>query len=167
MRKEIVELIFKDVTNLVRTDSDNSDFRELVALLDQDLQIRDGDEHSFYAQFNKIDKIRHVVVAYAGGEAVGCGAIKEYAKDTAEIKRMFVRAEWRGRGIAKSILSELEAWASELNYSECILETGLKQPEAVALYQKSGYETIPNYGQYNGVENSVCMRKLILIESYD
>ncbi len=153
------------MTNLVRTNSDNSDFRELVALLDKDLQIRDGDEHSFYAQFNKVDKIRHVVVAYAGGEAVGCGAVKEYSEGVTEIKRMFVRAEWRGRGIAKSILSELEAWASELNYSECILETGLKQPEAVALYQKSGYETIPNYGQYSGVENSVCMRKLILIES--
>jgi len=149
------------MTNLVRTNSDNADFRELVALLDQDLQIRDGDEHSFYAQFNKVDKIRHVVVAYAGGEAVGCGAIKEYVSGVAEIKRMFVRAERRGRGIAQSILSELETWANELNFSECILETGWKQPEAIALYRKSGYETIPNYGQYAGVENSVCMSKLI------
>jgi len=155
------------MTNLVRTNSDNSDFRGLVALLDQDLQIRDGDEHSFYAQFNKVDKIRHVVVAYEHDEAVGCGAIKEYAEGVAEIKRMFVRAERRGRGIAKSILSELETWASELNFSECILETGIKQPEAIALYQKSGYKTIPNYGQYSQVENSVCMKKLILIESYD
>ena len=151
--------------NLVRTNSDNLHFRDLVALLDRDLQIRDGDEHSFYAQFNKIDKIRHVVVAYEDGEAVGCGAIKEYENGVAEIKRMFVRAERRGRGIAKSILSELEAWANELNFSQCILETGIKQPEAVALYRKSGYETIPNYGQYAGVENSICMNKLILIES--
>ena len=147
--------------NLVRTNSDNSDFRELVALLDADLQIRDGDEHSFYAQFNKVDKIRHVVVAYEDGKAVGCGAIKEYTKGVAEIKRMFVRAERRGRGIAGKILAELETWAKGLKFSECILETGLKQPEAIALYQKSGYETIPNYGQYAGVENSVCMKKLI------
>ena len=153
--------------NLVKTSSDNSDFRELVALLDEDLQIRDGAEHSFYAQFNKVYKIRHVVVAYAGGEAVGCGAIKEYESGVAEIKRMFVREEWRGRGIAKSILSELETWAGELNFLECILETGIKQPEAIALYRKSGYETIPNYGQYSGVENSVCMKKLILIKSYN
>ena len=145
--------------NLIRTNSDNSDFRELVVLLDQDLQIRDGDEHSFYAQFNKVDKIRHVVVAYEDGEAVGCGAIKKYVSGVAEIKRMFVRAELRGRGIAKSILSELERWASELDFSECILETGWKQPEAIALYRKSGYETISNYGQYSGVENSVCMKK--------
>ncbi|MDQ3042502.1 MAG: GNAT family N-acetyltransferase [Acidobacteriota bacterium] len=147
--------------NLVRTNSDNSDFRELVILLDAELQIRDGDEHSFYAQFNKIDKIRHVVVAYEDGEAAGCGAIKEYAEGVTEIKRMFVRAERRGRGIAGKILAELETWAKELNFSECVLETGLKQPEAIALYQKSGYKTIPNYGQYAGVENSVCMKKLI------
>ena len=147
--------------NLIRTNSDNSDFRELVALLDQDLQIRDGDEHSFYAQFNKVDKIRHVVVAYEDGEAAGCGAIKEYAEGVTEIKRMFVQAERRGRGIAGKILAELETWAKELNFSECVLETGLKQPEAIALYQKSGYKTIPNYGQYAGVENSICMKKLI------
>ncbi len=123
--------------NLVRTNSDNSDFRELVALLDADLQIRDGDEHSFYAQFNKVDKIRHVVVAYEDGEAVGCGAIKEYEEGVAEIKRMFVRAENRGRGIAGQILTELETWAKELNYSECILETGIKQPEAIRLTKKA------------------------------
>ncbi len=155
------------MTNLVRTNSGNSDFRELVALLDEELRIRDGEEHSFYAQFNKVDKIRHVVVAYEDEKAVGCGAIKEYVSNVAEIKRMFVREKRRGRGIAKSILSELEMWANELDFSECILETGLKQPEAIALYRKSGYATIPNYGQYSGVENSVCMKKLILIKSYN
>ena len=153
------------MANLLRTNSDNSDFRELVTLLDADLQIRDGDKHSFYAQFNKVDKIRHVVLAYEDGEAVGCGAIKEYAEGVTEIKRMFVRPERRGQGIAKSILSELETWAKELDFQECILETGWKQPEAIALYQKSGYEKIPNYGQYSGVENSVCMKKFISNDS--
>lgn len=147
--------------NLVRTNSDNSDFRELVALLDEELRIRDGDEHSFYAQFNKVDKIRHVVVAFEDSEVVGCGAIKEYAEGIAEIKRMFVRPESRGRGIARMILSELETWAKEQQFAECILETGWKQPEAVGLYQSSGYEITPNYGQYVGVENSVCMKKSI------
>jgi len=149
------------VANLIRTDSDNSDFRELVRLLDQDLQIRDGNMHSFYAQFNKIDKIRCVVVACENGQAVGCGAIKEYEKGVAEVKRMFVKPEWRGQGIAKRILSELEIWANELNFSECILETGKNQPEAIGLYQKSGYQKIPNYGQYEDIELSVCMRKFI------
>ncbi|HXH69199.1 MAG TPA: GNAT family N-acetyltransferase [Pyrinomonadaceae bacterium] len=147
--------------NLVRTNSDNSDFRELVALLDADLQIRDGAEHSFYAQFNKIDKIREVIVAYENEKAVGCGAFKEYSAGAAEIKRMFVHPEKRGRGIAGKILTELETWAKELNFSECVLETGVKQPEAIRLYQKSGYEVIPSYGQYLNIENSVCMKKLI------
>ena len=130
-------------------------------MLDEDLQIRDGDAHPFYAQFNKIDKIRYVVVAYENGQAVGCGAIKEYEKGVAEVKRMFVKPEWRGRGIAKRILSELEGWANELSFSECILETGKNQPEAIGLYQKSGYQKIPNYGQYEGIQLSVCMRKSI------
>ena len=147
--------------SLVKTTSDNADFRELVPLLDADLAIRDGDEHSFYAQFNKIDKIRYVVVAYENEVAVGCGAFKEYEPNVAEIKRMFVRPEIRGRGIAGQILTELETWAKELNYSECILETGIKQPEAIRLYQKSGYQKIPSYGQYLNVANSVCMKKSI------
>ena len=146
---------------LLRTNSDNIDFRELVALLDADLAIRDGAEHSFYAQFNKIDKIRHVVLAYENGKAVGGGAFREYEPNVTEIKRMYVREENRGQGIAGKILAELEAWAKELNFSKCILETGIKQPEAIRLYQKSGYETMPSYGQYLNVENSVCMRKSI------
>lgn len=147
--------------NLLRTDSDNADFRELVALLDADLAIRDGAEHLFYAQYNKIDKIREVVVVYENETAVGCGAFKKYEQGATEIKRMYVCENMRGRGIAGMILSELEKWAKELDFSECVLETGVKQPEAIALYKKSGYEIIPNYGQYEGIENSVCMRKLI------
>ena len=150
------------MTNLVRTNSDNADFRELVALLDADLAIRDGAEHSFYAQFNKVDAIRHVVVAYENDTAVGCGAFKEYEATTAEIKRMFVREEVRGRGIAGEILAELETWAKELDYSQCILETGVKQPEAIRLYQKSGYEKMTSYGQYLNVANSVCMKKSLM-----
>lgn len=147
--------------NLLRTDSDNADFRALVALLDADLRIRDGAEHSFYAQFNKIDKIRHAVVAYHDEKAVGCGALREYEPDIAEIKRMYVREEMRGRGIAGMVLAELENWAKELNFAECILETGVKQPEAIGLYKKHGYRIIPSYGQYLNVENSVCLRKSV------
>lgn len=147
--------------DILRADSENADFRELVALLDAELASRDGAEHLFYAQFNKIDKIREVIVAYENEIAVGCGAFKKYEPNVAEIKRMYVREENRSQGIAGKILAELEAWAQESGFSECILETGLKQPEAIRLYQKSGYEMIPNYGQYAGIENSVCMRKSI------
>ncbi|MCC3160436.1 GNAT family N-acetyltransferase [Hymenobacter sp. 15J16-1T3B] len=146
---------------LLRTDSDNADFRALVRLLDQDLQVRDGAEHGFYAQFNKVDAIRHVVVAYQDDEPVGCGAFKPFEADSVEIKRMFVQPVHRGRGVAQAVLTELEGWARELGYAGCVLETGKKQPEAIRLYQKSGYQFIPNYGQYIGVDNSVCMQKAV------
>lgn len=146
---------------IVRTDSSDTQFRELVMLLDQDLAIRDGEEHSFYATYNKIDSIGHVVVAYEQEQAVGCGAIKRYDEQIVEIKRMFVRPECRGRGIAGEVLKELERWGSELGFSAAILETGKKQLEAIRLYQKSGYTLIPNFGQYEGVENSVCMKKAL------
>jgi putative acetyltransferase len=150
---------------LNRTLSDNADFQKLVALLDEDLRIRDGKEHFFYAQFNKIENIRNVIVCYLDDKPIGCGAFKELETKKAEIKRMFVQPEYRGRGIGLAILKELELWASELNYSYCILETGKRQPEAIRLYQKAGYKIIRNYGQYENVENSVCMTKAILENS--
>jgi putative acetyltransferase len=144
-----------------RTDSDDSDFQKLVTELDKDLAIRDGEDHAFFAQFNKIAAIKHVVVAYEEGAAVGCGAIKEYEENVMEVKRMFVPLEKRGKGIASIVLGELENWAKELGYQKCILETGKKQPEAIRLYQKNNYTTIKNYGQYADVESSVCFEKLL------
>ena len=146
---------------ILRTDSSNQDFINLVKLLDKELQIRDGAEHTFYAQYNKIDKIKNVVVAFYNETAVGCGAIKEYDISTIEIKRMFVKDEYRSKGIATKILIELELWTGELGYNKCILETGLKQPEAIRLYTKNNYNVIPNYGQYAGMVNSVCMEKVL------
>lgn len=144
---------------IVRTDSSHVDFTELVTSLDADLAIRDGEEHAFYAQFNKLDKIHHVVVAYKNGQPVGCGAIKVFAPDTMEIKRMYVAPAARNAGVAARILSELEQWTVELSCTRCILETGKNQPEALSLYRKCGYQRISNYGQYAGVENSLCFEK--------
>ncbi|MBC7921659.1 MAG: GNAT family N-acetyltransferase [Ferruginibacter sp.] len=145
--------------HLTRTTSNDPDFRQLVALLDQDLRVRDGEDHAFFAQFNKLDAINHVVVAYREAEPVGCGAFKEFSAGVVEVKRMFVLPAHRGQGIAGAVLAEVERWARELHYTACVLETGKKQPEAIRLYQKSGYARIPNYGQYAEVASSVCMRK--------
>ena len=144
---------------LFRTDADHPGYQELVVLLDADLKIRDGADHAFFAQHNKSDSIRNVVLCYVADTAAGCGAFKYYDTGIVEIKRMFVRPEFRRQHIAATVLSELERWASELNYSGCVLETGKKQPEAIALYQKSGYTAIPNYGPYVNVPTSVCMKK--------
>jgi putative acetyltransferase len=135
------------MTTFIRTQSDNMDFQSLVDLLDKEFGERDGNQHSFYDQFNKVINIRNAIVFY---------------KKTVEIKRMFVLPGYRGHGAGFNILNELELWAAELNYRQCILETGKKQPEALRLYQKAGYKVIKNYGQYENVENSVCMKKDIL-----
>ena len=151
------------MTIFERTSSDNTDFLDLVALLDKDLQQRDGDDaHAFYAQFNKIDNIRHAIVCYVDEKPIGCGAFKMFDPQKVEIKRMYVLPAYRGHGMGLSILHELELWAAELNYPECILETGKNNPEAISLYQKAGYSIIKNYGQYENDENSVCMTKHIL-----
>lgn len=144
---------------LVRTDSGHSDFRSLVVLLDAELRKRDGEDHAFFAQFNKIDDIRRVVVAYDDDHAIGCGAIKPYDESAMEVKRMFVLPEQRGKRVAVKVLEELERWTVDDGYNACILETGEQQPEAIALYRRCGYLKIPNYGQYAGVVSSVCFRK--------
>lgn len=149
------------MNSFIRTSPDNKDFHYLICLLDKDLANRDGEEHAFYSQFNKIANIKNVVIYYADEKAVGSGGFKEYEPGRVEIKRMFVLPEFRGKGIAFRILNELEKWATQLNYSECILETGKKQPEAIGLYRKAGYKIIQNYGQYVNVANSVCMAKSI------
>lgn len=145
----------------IRTNSDNEKFRKLVKELDSDLSIRDGKDHSFYARFNKIDNIKYVMVGFENELAVGCGAIKEYDEHTMEVKRMYVALNSRGQGIASTILRELERWAVGLNYKKCRLETGKKQPEALALYKKNGYTIIPNFAQYKNIENSVCFEKIL------
>jgi GNAT superfamily N-acetyltransferase len=144
---------------LKRTDSEDNDFILLVMLLDKELAIVDGEEHAFYSQFNKIDLIKCVVVAYENSIPMGCGAIKDFSPGVMELKRMFVLPDSRGRGIASAVLSELEKWATELSCVKCILETGKRQNDAVRLYVKSNYKPIPNYGQYIGIENSMCFEK--------
>ncbi|REG90956.1 GNAT family N-acetyltransferase [Algoriphagus antarcticus] len=144
---------------LTRTDSSNPDFIALVKLLDAYLAQKDGRDHDYYNQFNTIDKLKNVVVCSENGIPMACGAIKEFDADSMEVKRMFTNPEARGKGLASKVLTELEAWTEELGYKSCVLETGKRQVEAVALYKKKGYSIIPNYGQYIQIENSLCFQK--------
>ena len=142
-----------------RTNSNNPDFKLLVKELDAYLKITDGDEHDYYNQFNNIDVLKHTVIAYKDLKPIGCGAFKIYDNHSIEIKRMYTNPEYRNVGVAAKILSELEKWGKELDYDTAILETGKRQVEAVNFYKKNGYYAIPNYGQYNGMDNSLCFRK--------
>lgn len=119
----------------------------------------DGEDHAFYDQFNKIDALKNCIVIFKDDKAVACGAIKPINENSMEVKRMFTLPEYRRNGFAVVVLEELEKWAKELDDEKTVLETGKLQVEAVALYKKCGYEIIPNYGQYIGVENSICFEK--------
>lgn len=144
---------------ILRTTSDNLDFQNLVKKLDAYLAFMDGEDHAFYDQFNKIDALKNCIVIFKDDKAVACGAIKPINENSMEVKRMFTLPKYRGNGFAVIILEELEKWAKESEYEKTVLETGKLQLEAVALYKKCGYKIIPNYGQYLGVENSICFEK--------
>lgn len=156
----ISKIKLKDL-KIIRTTATDPNFVLLVRDLDKELAVTDGDDHSFYDQFNKLDSIKHVIVLFEEEDPVSCGAIKSFDSETAEVKRMYTAAGSRGKGYAGKVLSELESWAAELGYKKCILETGINQPEAIRLYNKMGYQRIPNYGQYAGVENSFCFGKSV------
>ena len=145
---------------LLKTNSNHPDFQKLTQLFDDYLVEIDGDEKDFFAQYNQI-YIDNVIVCYEDEIAVGCGAFKEYEPTVAEIKRMFVLPEKRGKGIASTVLNALEIWAKENGFQHAILETSNQLTNAISLYQKSDYEVIPNYGQYIDVESSVCMKKIL------
>ncbi|RKE92370.1 GNAT family N-acetyltransferase [Ichthyenterobacterium magnum] len=144
---------------LIKTDSNNLGFINLVKQLDAYLKTTDGNEHDFYHQFNNIDVLNHVIIARYNNKTVGCGAFKEFDKDSVEIKRMYTLPEKRGKGVASKILFELELWSKNLGYKNCFLETGKRQVEAVQFYKKNNYKRIPNYGQYIDMENSLCFKK--------
>lgn len=151
--------IYETMTEVIRTSADNLCFVELVKLLDKDLAIRDGEDADFYAQYNHVDLSFKVVVVLENDAAVSCGALKHFEEGVFEVKRMYTLENARGKGYAISIIDALEQWAAELGYQRLVLETGIHQPEAIALYKKCGFQRISNYGQYAGIETSFCFEK--------
>ena len=141
---------------------DNNDFHGLVRSLDDELRSRYGVVQDQYEKYNRIQTLDAVVIGYLNDIPVGCGAFRIIDTLTVEIKRMMVIPGSRGSGIAGMILNELEIWAVEKGFSRSVLETGIKQPEAIRFYSKSGYSTIDNYGPYVGNTNSICMGKKMI-----
>jgi len=146
---------------IVMTNSLNVDFRTLIVELDKDLTDRYGDLQKQYDQHNKIDYVNDVVVIYKNKIPVACGGFKEYDVKTIELKRIFVLNEYRKQGLSKLIIDTLEMTAIDKGFTVSILETGVKQHEAISLYLKKGYHVIDNYGPYIGDANSVCMKKIL------
>ena len=90
------------------------------------------------------------LVARLDGAAAGCGGWRNLGDGRAEIKRMFTVAEHRNRGVARAVLAELEHTAAAAGIKELVLETGTVQPEAIALYESSGYQPVDGFGYYAG-----------------
>lgn len=149
------------ITNagLLRTTSEHPDFINMVKALDADLMIRNGETQNLYHQYNKIDHINHAIVVYFDNKPIGCGCFKRFDHETVEMKRMFIQPQMRGKHLAAALLQELEKWAMEEGFTKAILETGIRQVEAIRLYSVAGYSLIENYGQYIGMEDSICYRK--------
>ena len=148
--------------SLIRTTSDNEDFRMLISELDRTLLEQYKDRQAIYDRYNIIENNRNVIVAYYKEIAAGCGCFKKFNDQSVEIKRMFVKPEYRGKKIGALILEALENWARELNVFSTVLETGIKQHEAIHLYRKSGYIVVENYGPYKNMTESICMHKQLV-----
>ena len=144
---------------LERTTSDSSQFKILTDKLDHELKLIYGSSQDEFDQYNIMSQLDTVVIAYINETPVGCGCFKKFDTATAELKRMFVGAPYRGQGIGTAVLTELENWAKEIRYSFIVLETGTVQPDAINLYQKHGYHIIPNFDPYIGNELSICFKK--------
>lgn len=147
---------------IIYTDSENEGFAKLIKMLDEDLNLRYGELQKQYDVHNSVDHIKNVLLLYIDGCPAACGAFKRYDPESAELKRIFVAKEYRGRGFSKVIVSKLEEWAVREGFVYAVLETGIRQNEAISLYKKCGYDVIPNYGAYIGNSNSICMKKRIV-----
>ena len=148
-----------DTVYISRTTPDDEGFLELVGLLDAELAARDGSDHGFYHQYNGLVGLERVVLGSCDGRAVACGGMKAFGRDALEVKRMFTRGDCRGLGLGGRVLEALEEWAREDGFRRIVLETGKRQPEAIALYVRHGYVRTENYGPYKGIANSVCFEK--------
>jgi GNAT superfamily N-acetyltransferase len=152
----------EDVFTVTPCDPRSPEAVELIAALSRELAERydfsdDGDGH--FTPEDVLVPRAGFVVGWLAGRAVACGAFRPLEGDICEIKRVFVVRDCRGRGFSKVLLAVLERLAVEAEYTAAWLETGDRQPEAIALYERSGYQRIPNFGIYVDMPGSVCFAK--------
>lgn len=148
--------------NVTKESASSADAKLLIKELSDELGARYGDDGSgaFKPDDTEVPNACFVIARIAGN-SVGCGALVPLHDEIAEVKRMYVKKEIRGKGISIKILAELEKYAKEFGYKKIWLETGVMQPEAIGLYEKAGYIRIKNYGKYENNPLSVCYEKIV------
>ncbi len=139
----------------------SADAVSLIGRLDEELDRRYPGPREGFNAGNLLDPECAFLVAYLEGRPVGCGAFRPMADGAAEVKRMYVDPRHRGRGVARRILAELEERARRAGHPLARLETGVRQPEAIRLYESAGYRRIANYGRYADNPDSVCFEKTL------
>jgi putative acetyltransferase len=144
---------------MIRTNSENKDFKQLTDLLDDELCMIYNTKKADYEEYNRITDLPTVLLVYENEVAIGCGCFKVYDENTIELKRMFVIPAFRGKGIASAMVVELERWAVELGFRDAVLETGTGQPAAIEMYHKLGYATAEKPSQNEEIGHSVFMKK--------
>jgi putative acetyltransferase len=151
--------------SIARSDLRDADALTLIAELDAELSGRypEPDANHFRLDADEVAPGRGaLLLARLDGELVGCGSVRLLDPGTAEIKRMFIRPGARGRGVGRALLTALEGEARALAARRLVLETGDRQPEALALYQRDGFVRIPPFGEYVDSPLSVCMEKRLI-----
>ncbi|MFI5382388.1 MAG: GNAT family N-acetyltransferase [Tepidisphaerales bacterium] len=136
----------------------------LIASLSAELAARYDFDDDGSANFKPEDALvpgSGFVIGWLGELAVACGAFRPSEPRIAEIKRMFVLPPYRRRGYARAVLTALEDLARQSGYQAVRLETADRQPDAVALYERSGYHRIPNYGVFADSPRSICFEKTL------
>ena len=148
--------------SIERVSPQSDEARELIEALDTELRARYQTTETHGLSARDLDDPETVfLVARNGGHAIACGALRRIDAGIGEVKRMFVRAEFRGRGFSRQILQALETEARQRGILRLRLETGVRQPEAIGLYRSAGYVQIPVFGEYVGDIHSVCYEKTL------
>lgn len=146
---------------IIRTDIHDANFKAMVQLLDAELRLMYGDQQDDFDPHNKLKEDTHTLVIKHQNQTVGCGAFRPMEEGVAEVKRMFVHPDYRGKGLSKIILTALEDWIKEKQYTYIKLETGNKNIAALSLYPATGYESIEPFGPYRHLPDSICFGKRI------
>ncbi|MGQ0804689.1 MAG: GNAT family N-acetyltransferase [Actinomycetota bacterium] len=143
---------------------DHPEAEALVGALLDELRERYGEEDPDHPLVHELAAPAGgtFLLARVEGRPVGCGGLRRHDDGVAELKRMYVVPDQRGRGVARVMLAALEAQAARLGYQAVVLETGERQPEALALYEGHGYGRIASFGPYVDAPLSVCLRKELI-----
>lgn len=135
------------------------EFVELTEALDRELLRKQGQAQKAYQGFNRLVGIHDVILAFQGARAVACGSFKDRGNRVAEVKRVYVRPERRGRGLSKALMKRLEALAQSRGFHTLLVETSRTFAAANGLYLSLGYAVVPNFPPYEAMDDSICFQK--------